>query len=285
MKKLILILTICLSSFMVWGQGAEKVASQNDLRDTSQAYLAGAVEGVALEDSGVYVHGYVTPAKNALKIPYTGATTDVNLGVHNITMTGDIATDSIEANKIQSGYVRGVGTNVGAGSLKTTVYGFNDGTVSGASGVWGYSYTTSGTNDVYGIIGTAEGSASGAVYVGVKGAASGGATNYAGLFSGNVKIDDGGNLLLAGSSSGTATLKAPAAAGTAIITLPAVTGTLTLVLSGGADTTGIAPPVIGAIYVNTSGNKVYISKSTERGGWLILNYFLAFCLIGRWKKE
>jgi len=43
------------------------------------------------------------------------------------------------------------------------------------------------------------------------------------------------------------------------------------ITSAAADTTGITPGKIGDIYVNTSGNKVYIAKSAARGGWLILN--------------
>jgi len=43
------------------------------------------------------------------------------------------------------------------------------------------------------------------------------------------------------------------------------------ITSAAADTTGVTPGKIGDIYINTSGNKVYISKSAARGGWLILN--------------
>jgi hypothetical protein len=43
------------------------------------------------------------------------------------------------------------------------------------------------------------------------------------------------------------------------------------ITSAAADTTGITPGKIGDIYINTSGNKVYISKTAARGGWLILN--------------
>ena len=43
------------------------------------------------------------------------------------------------------------------------------------------------------------------------------------------------------------------------------------ITSAAADTTGITPGKIGDIYINTSGNVIYISKSAARGGWLRLN--------------
>jgi hypothetical protein len=54
-----------------------------------------------------------------------------------------------------------------------------------------------------------------------------------------------------------------------------------IVSSGAADTTGITPTMIGAIYVDTNASKVYIAKSKVRGGWLILNtlWFLLFIRI------
>jgi hypothetical protein len=43
------------------------------------------------------------------------------------------------------------------------------------------------------------------------------------------------------------------------------------ITSAAADTTGIDPGKIGDIYINTSTGKVYVSITTNRGGWRILN--------------
>lgn len=48
--------------------------------------------------------------------------------------------------------------------------------------------------------------------------------------------------------------------------------TIPTIYTGAGDTSLYPiPGKIGNIYINTSGNKVYVSKSAVRGGWLILN--------------
>jgi len=48
--------------------------------------------------------------------------------------------------------------------------------------------------------------------------------------------------------------------------------TIPIIYSGAGDTSLYpVPGKIGNIYINTSGSKVYVSKSAVRGGWLILN--------------
>lgn len=48
-----------------------------------------------------------------------------------------------------------------------------------------------------------------------------------------------------------------------------------------ADTAGTTPAYIGQLFVDTRTGTTYIGNSTARGGWVILNYFFALCLIGR----
>lgn len=43
------------------------------------------------------------------------------------------------------------------------------------------------------------------------------------------------------------------------------------IITNVGDTTGITPAKAGDIFIDTSGSKIYISKSALRGGWLILN--------------
>lgn len=48
-----------------------------------------------------------------------------------------------------------------------------------------------------------------------------------------------------------------------------------------ADTAGTTPAYIGQLFVDTRTGTTYVGNSTARGGWVILNYFFALCLIGR----
>lgn len=47
---------------------------------------------------------------------------------------------------------------------------------------------------------------------------------------------------------------------------------VSLISSAAADTTGITPSKPGDIYIDTSASKVYISKGSTRGSWVILNW-------------
>ncbi len=57
------------------------------------------------------------------------------------------------------------------------------------------------------------------------------------------------------------------------------------IITNAGDTTGFRPAKAGNIFINTATSKVYISKSSLRGGWVLLNFFLPFFILRKKRRK
>ena len=163
-----------------------------------QFYVGGAYKGYAGVYSnnndmdfgtGVFSTGSTHLVTNA--IPRLTATVDGNVGIGTTAPTArlhietdDTNTKAIEAivNYVGNSDVSAISTN----STPAIGYGFGIYARGGYRGVYGVGAGTTATSSSFGIWGTASGS--GGTRYGIYGSASGGTTNYAGYFQGDVTV-------------------------------------------------------------------------------------------------
>ncbi len=128
------------------------------------------------------------------RVPYTGATSNVDLGLHNLTVdTNSLFVDATQHEigvgtaSPQAGMRMDIRSNASIdGSSAITAYGYNG---NGGMSIHGYGYATSGTGNNYGIYGSSTGGRAAGTNIGGYFSASGATNNYALITgSGNVGI-------------------------------------------------------------------------------------------------